>query len=376
MLKSVKLVVDLGFGSSGKGLLAGYLAMRDKPDTVITSWSSNAGHTYIDAAGRKFIHCMLANGVVSPNLKRIIMGPGSVINPDVLCAELESCKDILEQVNPQIVIHPNAAVILQKHIDAEQTGNMVSIGSTKKGCGEAIIDRIRRSPTDGNVASVALRDHPVLGGYVAASVQEYNAVLDQAEVVQVESCQGYGLSMYHGFYPYCTSRDISTAQIFADCALPIHWYNETEVIGTCRTFPIRVANRFDAEGNQVGYSGPGYPDQHEIEWSDIGLEAELTTVTKLPRRIFSFSKMQVIEAVRQCSANSIFLNFMNYARSFIELEEFLDFLSILRSESGVLDGALYLGFGPTVNDILEVDKDTPFLEITRRWVETCKFQPK
>ena len=78
------MILDLQFGSTGKGLLAGYLAKMRSPDVVVTAWGPNAGHTYIDSDGRHFIHRMLANGIVSPNLKAVLIGPGSVIDLDAL----------------------------------------------------------------------------------------------------------------------------------------------------------------------------------------------------------------------------------------------------------------------------------------------------
>jgi hypothetical protein len=132
--------------------------------------------------------------------------------------------------------------------------------------------------------------------------------LREAEHVIVEGAQGYGLSMYHGFYPYTTSRDVSVWQILADCGIPhdllptVMDLPDITVIGTCRTYPIRVANRFDTHGTQVGYSGPCYDDQLEISFEEIGQKVELTTVTKLPRRIFTFSEKQITEAVRYYDA--------------------------------------------------------------------------
>jgi len=35
--KQIKAIIDLQFGSTGKGLLAGYIANRFKPDTLITA---------------------------------------------------------------------------------------------------------------------------------------------------------------------------------------------------------------------------------------------------------------------------------------------------------------------------------------------------
>ena len=78
-MQKITMVIDLQYGSTGKGLLAGYLAETTCPDTIITAWAPNAGHTYIDRAGRKYIHTHLANGIVSPFCKRVFLGPGSMM---------------------------------------------------------------------------------------------------------------------------------------------------------------------------------------------------------------------------------------------------------------------------------------------------------
>ena len=59
-----KVVVDLEYGSTGKGLIVGKIAEDEAPDTVITAWAPNAGHTYISKTVRKFIHTVLANSIV------------------------------------------------------------------------------------------------------------------------------------------------------------------------------------------------------------------------------------------------------------------------------------------------------------------------
>mgnify|MGYP001568638704 CR=1 FL=1 len=370
-MKSAKLIIDLQFGSTGKGLIAGYLAKRDNPDTLITAWAANAGHSYIDSNGRIFIHTMLANGVVSDNLKQIIIGPGSLINPDSLIKELTSVEDLLIGRDVKIIIHPHAAVISQKHVDEEQ-GPMTKIGSTKKGVGAAMIDRIRRDPEHNNVACNVLHDHPILSRFIA-TVSEYNAAMDRAEIVQIEGAQGYSLSMYHGMYPYTTSRDVTPAQIFADCGIPMSWWPNTEVIGTMRTFPIRVANRFDDKGQQVGYSGNCYPDQQELRWEDLGISPELTTVTRLPRRIFTLSQIQLEEAIRQCSVDSIFLNFVNYCRDEAELADMMAMVTQAIIKGDVLAGICYMGFGPNDGDVLEMTESTSILEIVERWKNTAHY---
>jgi adenylosuccinate synthase len=365
-LRAATLIIDLQFGSTGKGLIAGYLASRENPDTIVTAWAANAGHTYIDPKGTKYVHTMLANGVVSNGLKRLLLGPGSLINSAALQAEIDSCAGLLQDV--QILIHPHAAVITQKHID-EEAGPMTKIGSTKKGVGAAMIDRIRRNPDDNNIAANALIGTGL--HRLVTTIEGYNAALDAAEVVQIEGAQGYSLSLYHGMYPYCTSRDVTPAQIFADCAIPMSWWNRTEVVGTMRTFPIRVANRFNESGAQVGYSGGCYPDQREMAWEELGLEPELTTVTRLPRRIFTLSRLQLAEAIRQCAVDSLFLNFANYARSEDELREILTMVREVVTEAEVESGLCWIGFGPADGDVVAVNADSNIGDIMAAWKRTA-----
>lgn len=356
------LIIDLQFGSTGKGLIAGVLAERDAPDTVATAWAANAGHTYIDKQGNKFVHTMLANGIVSRRLRRVLIGPGSLIDPVNLAAELAANRHLLDGVD--ILIHPHAAVITQEHRDLE-AGPMTKIGSTKKGVGEAAIQRIRRDPDNMNTAGIRqpsggeylLRAHP---GLVAAglgaclvTVEQYQNALDQTKRIQIEGAQGYSLSMYHGFYPYTTSRDVTTHQVLADVGLPVRMARHLEVVGTARTFPIRVANRFDEAGNQIGWSGPGYDDQIELDWQrDLGREPELTTVTKLPRRIFTFSPKQLREAVRMCGCTVLFLNFVNYARNPGHARTLIEQAN--RAVNPELCYVGYVGMGPAEQDVFDI----------------------
>lgn len=345
-MEKIDMVLDLQYGSTGKGLIVGYLAWRNSYDTVITAWAPNAGHTFIDHEGRKFIHTHLANGVVSKWLERIMLGPGSLINPRQLLDEIGACSDLLAKSGARIIIHPHAAVVSQRHVD-EEAGPMTKIGSTKKGVGAAMIQRIRRDPDDQNVACM----EPLLSDYVV-TVDEYQAELARARMVLIEGAQGFGLSMYHGFYPYTTSRDVSVWQIYADCGIPYMSAvkAQTRIIGTCRTYPIRVANRFDTRGTQIGYSGPVYDDQVEVSFEYIGQKTELTTVTKLPRRIFTFSKKQIRDAIRYNGARVVFLNFVNYVR---EERELVSIIRSIESEPGVQVG--YIGVGPTAKDVRVID---------------------
>lgn len=356
--KKATIIVDAQFGSTGKGLIAGYLAMRDQPDVVMTAWSANAGHSYIDANGRKFVHCMVANGIVSPNLRYVLIGPGSQMNAELLRDEILSCADILK--GKTILLHRNAALILQKHVE-EEAGPMTKIGSTKKGCGAAMIAKIRRNPDDNNTVGgnaeymedIIYAPVRAVGVNIrTATDEEYMNVVYDAERIQVEGAQGFSLGINNGFYPYVTSRECTPAQVAVDVNLPLAFVYK--VVATMRTYPIRVANRYNEAGEQIGWSGPCYPDQKELDWkADLGMEAELTTVTKLPRRIFTFSYEQTKAALSVIRPDEVFLNFCNY----MEPDEVAEVVGTIERAAhelkipGPMPLAQYYGYGPTVSDI-------------------------
>ena len=351
-MKHIDMIIDLQFGSTGKGLLAGFLARTGNYDTVMTAWGPNAGHTNIDEHGRKFVHIMLANAVTSPTVKRIMIGPGSILDLDILRREVESCMDILKAKKVTIYVHPHAAVVTDEDRAAEADA-MTAIGSTKKGVGAALCSKIRRQPSRANVAQ-DFRTHPIFTPMdpeedpvvLVRTATDWLDIYNLSSRILIEGAQGFGLSIHHGFYPFVTSRDITPSQILADCGVPFADSRSVHVYGTARTFPIRVANRFNEKGEQVGWSGPCYPDQHEIGWGSIGLQPELTTVTKLPRRLFTFSKEQMRFAVGMCSPSSVFLNFVNYYTNVVQFADVHDFLY---KELGI--GEIIYGTGPTVNDV-------------------------
>jgi len=344
MAHKIDLVMDFQYGSTGKGLIAGYLAKRGDYDTAICAFATNAGHTYIDGP----IHLMtqqLPTSIMSSTVRNILLGPGSAIHIPTFLEEVARYSHHL--AGKRILIHPQAAIVEDYHASYEKTDGRTKMGSTAKGVGEAYIERIRRDPILANTAGMRGREHHEFGQYVC-SEHEYRACIEHAENVIIEGAQGFSLSMYHGQYPYTTSRDVTPWQIAADCGLPFKWAPYIGVIGTLRTYPIRVNNR-------DGSSGPHYPDQKEIAWEDIGLKPELTTVTKLPRRIFTFSEQQLAEAVFHCGAYwtsaRLFLNFANYMTdpalwALIEMIERPKELAWNRPKIE------WIGFGPEDKDVL------------------------
>jgi adenylosuccinate synthase len=116
------------------------------------------------------------------------------------------------------------------------------------------------------------------------------------------------------------------------------------VWGACRTYPIRV-------GSLPGTtSGDGYNDQRETSWDNLGVYGivpEYTTVTGRERRVFTWSNMQIEQAMVMCDPDHIFLNFCNYMTP-SGLAELLATMPPAAEERVSL-----LGYGPKSSDIRE-----------------------
>jgi adenylosuccinate synthase len=334
----IDLTMDGMWGSCGKGGVSGWLAKRVPYDTVVCSYGTQAGHTYNDRSrGLKMMVQQLPVGVSGPTVKTVMLGPGSLIHAGTLQREIQQYMT----GGQRLVIHEHAAVVRDDHAHREKSLGMTKIGSTTKGVGAAMVDRIMRDPDSKAVAKLGFANHP-LGQFVVDKF-EYDRILNESRTLLVEGAQGFGLSLYHGDWPYCTSRDVTPWQIAADCGLPFVWAAAITVWMVARTFPIRVNNR-------NGYSGPAYPGQKEILWGDLGREPELTTVTKLPRRIFEFSDVQYQHAMLHCAGLSTktVLTFADYCN-----EDTLTDISRRMHKTGW--GPDYLCFGPDDADIREID---------------------
>ena len=333
------MIVDLQFGSTGKGLIAGYLAEREKYDVVITANMPNAGHTFITADGTTYIHHCLPNGLVSPDIQYVMLGPGAIFYPTRLSVELKQARERGHKF--QLCIHEAAIPCTAEHCEEEHEwmGEENRIGSTRQGSAAAMVHKIKREDFT-IVNDIAMREWPWLNKYIIDQ-GDWNAILANARKILLEGSQGYSLGINAGFYPYCTSRDCTPARFMADMAVPLPYLRK--VIGTCRVHPIRVG----------GTSGPGYPDQDEITWGDIGIEPELTTTTQRERRIFTFSEIQIRRAIFQTCPDEVFLNFTNYdgiaAR---RVQDYIDNL-LPRGELGV-PLVRYEGTGPRSDQVIDL----------------------
>lgn len=300
------VLIDMQYGSTGKGLCAAYLAHlpQNAVDIASTNAGPNAGHTTCYKDGKKFVTFHLPTfGVLQPH-STIFLNAGSIIDPDMLMVEMAQ----FQIDKRRLIIHPRAVVVeaADKAYEQQETSGAAKLASTQKGVGRALARKVMRE------ATLAFQ-HPMLQEFVRKDFDIMDC-LSVGQRVMIEVPQGFDLSLNDGLsYPHCTSRSINIAQSMSDAG--VHPQLLYKVIGTQRYMPIRVGNLKDEEGKEIGNSGPHYPDQRELTWEEAGQTPEFTTVTKRMRRVFTWSPMQYERALKLLRPDLIFCNFLNYCKS-------------------------------------------------------------
>jgi adenylosuccinate synthase len=296
------VVLGAQAGSESKGKLAAYLAAKFKPDVICMAASPNAGHTaYV--GGNKYVSYCLPVSAVAHRSASIMLGPSSVINVDVLVEEMEALR-----IEPaRVYIHPRAVTVTAGYIRREKEGGLLKIGSTNQGVGAARAAKIMREEDITFAKDVVVFKEM---GMIADTVSILNNNLWEGATVLCEMSQGFDLDLEHGIDPhYCTSKMVNPAMGMAEAGVSPKWLGH--VYGVLRPYPIRVNNR-------EGSSGP-YGEAEEISWDEVTRRCgsltpitELTTTTKLLRRVFEFSKQRMRHFTRVCHPDFLALQFANY----------------------------------------------------------------
>lgn len=220
------VVVAGGFwGDEGKGKIISYLALKDGLDVCVRTGSVNAAHT-IWFEGKRYALHMVPGGFVNERC-RLLIGAGA----NVQVAQF--LKEVAETgVEGRIGVDGQASVIEEKHSSQDRASAFLKgLGTTGWGVGPAVEERVRRT------AKVA-RDVPELKRYLADVAVETNEALDSGKTVLLEGTQGLFLSLFHGSYPYVTSRDTSASAICSEAG--VGPTRVDEVILVFKSFVTRV----------------------------------------------------------------------------------------------------------------------------------------
>ena len=194
------------WGDEGKGKIISYLALKDKLDVCLRTGSVNAAHTVWYQGNRYALHMIPAAFVYEKC--RLLIGAGSNVHVAKFLEEVEATN-----VKNRIGIDHQASIIEEKHSIQDKTNaHLKGLGTTGWGIGPAIEERVRRT------AKLA-KDIPELQPYLTDVTTEVNKAIDAGKKVLLEGTQGLMLSLFHGTYPYVTSRDTSASAICSEAGV-------------------------------------------------------------------------------------------------------------------------------------------------------------
>jgi adenylosuccinate synthase len=213
------------WGDEGKGKIISYIALKDKLDVCLRTGSVNAAHTVWYQGNRYALHMVPAAFVYEKC--RLLIGAGSNVHVAKFLEEVEATN-----VKNRIGIDHQASIIEEKHsIQDKTSAHLKGLGTTGWGIGPAIEERVRRT------AKLA-KDIPELQPYLTDVATEVNKAIDAGKKVLLEGTQCLMLSLFHGTYPYVTSRDTSASAICSEAGVGPTKVNDVLVV--FKAFVTRV----------------------------------------------------------------------------------------------------------------------------------------
>lgn len=412
--KTLDVIFDASWGSSGKGKMAPTIADLGWYTGYSSSNYPNAGHTFV-RQNRKVVVKALPSAAALDSSVPVYLTPGSGFSLKRIFVEWLLCR------KPRIICHERAQVVTARHKELEsKNAGARSIASTMQGSGIAIAEKIARS-IEGSASLVGSMSK----GSIAAELANDMNFMDESECQQLlaefsnaacvfpdnmenaiadfcanfivmdafefrnqlrgrdilhEVSQGWALSIDHGTrYPFVTSRNCGVGAAIDQLGVSPRALRE--VICNVRTFPIRVGNFYERVLDQdstvdvlVGSSGPWSQNSLETSWEKIAAECgmpkeeadtltsrERTTVTKRVRRVCTLDYEQIRDACLSNGATAMCLNFVQY----LDYNDYkLTAFDMLSSKTRMMIDRLeemcnvpvkYIGTGPDHSDIIVVD---------------------
>ncbi|MGD9779146.1 adenylosuccinate synthase [Methanomethylovorans sp.] len=269
------IITGAQFGDEGKGKIVDLIS--DKYDLVVRfQGGDNAGHT-VKVGDIVYKLHLIPSGFLLDS--RVLIGPGTVLNPLSLAQELEMLAKGGIHIGPEkLGIDAKTSIIMPYHIELDglkESSRSEKIGTTKKGIGFAYIDKVARDEirladlTDkakflariGELASQKESSIRELGGdpsvvmdsrsidlyvslgqkfapYVTDVSLEINKALEEGKNVLAEGAQGTHLDVTHGTQKFVTSS--STIAGSACANLGVGPTKVDNVLGIVKAYITRV----------------------------------------------------------------------------------------------------------------------------------------
>jgi adenylosuccinate synthase len=315
------VLVGIQWGDEGKGKVTDLIA-HDTDVVVRYQGGNNAGHTIVVGGERYALH-LVPTGVLYPHCTPVI-GPGVVVNPQVLIEEIDNLEARGIDTS-RLQLSGNAHLIMPYHLEldraAERWLGKNRLGTTKRGIGPAYADKAARigiraqDLLDPKIFTAKLevvlkeknlvltrvygrlpieRDRVLeeyltyaerLASHITDTVQFVQHALDEGRNVLFEGAQATMLDLDHGTYPFVTSSNpIAGGACTGGGAGP---RDIGRIIGISKAYCTRVG------------SGP-FPSEADPADGEILLEAgaEYGTTTGRKRRCGWFDAVVARYAAR------------------------------------------------------------------------------
>ncbi|MDW0270035.1 MAG: adenylosuccinate synthetase [Nitrososphaeraceae archaeon] len=202
------VIVGGFYGDEGKGKIIAYLSLKDNPKIAVRGGvGANAGHTFVHN-NQTYKVRMLPSAVLNPETQ-LLIGAGVLITPEVLIDESRKYN-----AENRTIIDNHCGIIDESHIkrDKENSHLKNTIGTTGTGTGPANSDRALR------ILNLA-KNVDSLKKYLGNVSDIVNESIDKSQSVLIEGTQGTFLSLYHGDYPFVTSKDVTASGICSDVGI-------------------------------------------------------------------------------------------------------------------------------------------------------------
>lgn len=216
---------------------------------------------------------------VNKNVK-LFLAPGALTSINLLFNEAKETDSL-----DRLYIDPHVGIITDEEIKEERSDEYLikNIGSTGQGVGYAEAKRVLRKLK-------LAKDYRELEKYLINVPEELLLGIERGDNILVEGTQGTFLSLYHGEYPYTTSRNTTASGILSEAGIGPKYVDE--IIVVFKSYVTRV--------------GEG-PLEGEISWEEaqkMGI-AEVATVTGRKRRSAPFNVKLAKESLKINSATQI-----------------------------------------------------------------------
>jgi adenylosuccinate synthase len=366
------------FGDEGKGKIIDLLAQNY--DLVVRfQGGDNAGHTVV-VSGKKYKLHLVPSGALYE--KRLLVGPGVVLNPRVLWSEIQTLES--EGIKLDLGIDAKTSIIMPYHIELDalrEKARTEKIGTTNRGIGFAYVDKFAREEvqmedlTDRSLLEKKLEEiapakekaiadmggdptvvryAPFIDEYleigrrlkdrVTDVSREINITLAEEQSVLAEGAQGAFLDVIHGTQKFVTSSFTTAGSACANLGVgPVMVDN---VVGVIKAYITRVGE------------GP-MPTELKDEIGERMREkgAEFGTTTGRPRRCGWFDAVLGLK--------SIYLNgYTELALTKLDVLSGLDEIKICVGYD--LDGEK-IGYPP--ESTVQLAKCNPIYESMPSWTE-------